>query len=355
MHASVIVPAYNAEKTIRQCLKALLQQDFPKEQYEIIVVDDGSRDRTAEVAMEYPVRVMRQKHTGPAAARNKGAKITKGEILVFIDADCKSKDNCLSTLVGNFNSPDIAGVGGSYETGNKNYALARIIGYEIAIRHKRMPRFVDYLGGFNCAYRKDVFQKADGFDESFIEASGEDNDLSYRIFDMGYRLVFEPKAVVMHNHSSRLIDYLRKQYQHAMWRVKLYRKHPKKIKGDIYVGVMSLIVQSLFYIAFILTLVTSLFWREALLMSIGLLALLFLAYLPITFKMYGESRDPISFLAPLIFFLRGFARILGLIVGIMKFLIFEGLQDSGSRVVSSSKTNGGSIHYLRTKCADIIN
>lgn len=77
---SVVVPAYNAESTIGSCLEALLNQSLPREQYEIIVVDDGSTDGTAGVVRKYPVRLIQQENLGPAAARNVGAQEATGTI-----------------------------------------------------------------------------------------------------------------------------------------------------------------------------------------------------------------------------------------------------------------------------------
>jgi glycosyltransferase involved in cell wall biosynthesis len=319
MRASVIVPAYNAEKTIEECLKALLEQDFPKQDYEIIVVDDGSTDGTAKVAAKYPVRVIRQKHAGPAAARNAGARNARGEIFVFTDADCRPRSNWLSTLLSSFAAADIGGVGGPYETSDEGPILSRIIGREIAYKHARMPKFVDYLGSFNCAYRKDLFQKAGGFDESFMEASGEDNDLSYRVAAMGYRLVFNPKAIVAHKHPSKLADYLRKQFKHAMWRAKLYKKHPKKVRGDIYAGVSTLIVQPLLYSTFIFAFIVSSFLYEALPICFCLLISIFLMHALMALRIYKNLGTSIVLTATLLFFLRGFAWILGSFAGIIRF------------------------------------
>lgn len=319
MEVSVVVPTYNSEKNIESCIHALLSQDFPKYQYEVIIVDDGSIDRTSQLVGKYPVHLIKQTNSGPATARNAGFKIAKGKIIAFTDSDCRPESNWLSVLVSNFDRIDIGGVGGSYKTGNKNSFLARIIGYEILEKHSRMPKFVDFLGSFNCAYRKDAFEKAGGFDESFSWASGEDNDLSYRISGLGYRLVFDPRAVVVHEHPNKLIKYLRKQYQHSMWRVKLYKKHPQRIKGDVYAGSSTLMILPLLYVFSFLTLVLSAFYHSLLWLPLGLFAVLLASYFPMTFKMYRKSKDLASILALLIFFLRGFAWVLGLVAGVVKF------------------------------------
>ena len=82
--------------------------------------------------------------------------------------------------------------------------------------------------------KKDVFERLGGFQEGFRRASGEDNDLSYKILEAGYRIFFERQAIVGHYHTERLGKYLREQFSHGFWRVKLYAEHPAMIKGDDY-------------------------------------------------------------------------------------------------------------------------
>ncbi|MBI2467114.1 MAG: glycosyltransferase family 2 protein [Candidatus Rokubacteria bacterium] len=88
--ASVVIPAYDAEATLPACLAALARQSLAPERFEVIVVDDGSTDATAQVAERAGVRVVRlPANAGPAAARNRGAQAARGEVLVFTDADCE--------------------------------------------------------------------------------------------------------------------------------------------------------------------------------------------------------------------------------------------------------------------------
>ncbi|HKZ45183.1 MAG TPA: glycosyltransferase family A protein, partial [archaeon] len=113
---SVIVPAYNSEKTIDSCIKSLLNQSFPKKQYEIIIVDDGSSDKTAEVASKYCVRLFKRPHKGPAAARNFGAKHARGNILLFTDSDCVPDKRWIKLMTEPFKDEQIVGVSGAYRT-----------------------------------------------------------------------------------------------------------------------------------------------------------------------------------------------------------------------------------------------
>ena len=94
---SVIIPAYNEEGDIELCLKSLKNQSRKK--IEVIVVDDGSTDRTVEIVKEHKVKLLKQNHGGPGAARNRGAKQAKGEILIFIDADMHFPKDYIKNLI----------------------------------------------------------------------------------------------------------------------------------------------------------------------------------------------------------------------------------------------------------------
>ena len=118
MKTSVIIAAYNAQETVGECLRSIANQSF--KDFEAIVVDDESTDRTAEVAKEFPkVRVLRQKHAGPAVARNLGAKAAKGRIVVFTDSDCIAEKNWLAEMLKPFDDASIAGVQGRYKSRQK--------------------------------------------------------------------------------------------------------------------------------------------------------------------------------------------------------------------------------------------
>ena len=234
---SVIIPAHNAADTLEQCLRACLDQTHAP--VEVIVVDDGSTDGTADIAAGLPVTYIRQKQRGPAAARNFGAGKASGGILVFTDSDCVPARTWIERLLKGFDAADIVAVGGSYGIANPESRLARIIHAEIRARHEDMGDEVDFLGSFNVAYRNTAFRDAGGFDESFTQASGEDNDLAYRLSKLG-RLRFVKDAIVDHHHPEKLGPYLRSQARHGFWRMKLCAKHPSRARGDHYASLLDL-------------------------------------------------------------------------------------------------------------------
>ena len=323
LRASIIIPVYNAEKTLAACLSICLAQDYPD--YEVIVVDDGSTDDSAALAADCTgVTSHRQPNAGPAAARNTGARLASGDFLVYTDADCVPNADWLSQLVGAFEDGVVA-VGGTYAIANSTSRLARVVQAEIAQRHRRFRGDVDFLGSFNVAFRRDAFEAVGGFDESYLQASGEDNDLAYRLHDEGGRMIFNPDAVVAHYHPEQLLGYLRTQFCHGYWRVKLYRVHPHRTGGDQYAGWPDLLAPPLAiampFLLMMLAVAGAITGLAAVAFILALSLLLFYASLRIPLAL--RLRNALS-LDDLLYFLlvaclRDFARAAGLLHGLWTF------------------------------------
>ncbi|MEI8175711.1 MAG: glycosyltransferase, partial [Candidatus Omnitrophota bacterium] len=235
---SIIIPAYNADRTIAQTLEACLAQDYPKDALEIIVVDDGSTDDTKDIVARYPVRYIAQKNAGPAAARNRGWRAAKGELICFTDADCIPEKAWATKIARGYESDNVGAVGGSYDIANPRSLLASCIHQEILARHESMPRSVRALGSYNLSVRRELLERVGGFDEMYRTSSGEDNDLSYRLLREGKQLMFDRSIVVAHHHPENLGRYLRTQFWHGYWRVRLYLGHPSMAQGDDYSGIV---------------------------------------------------------------------------------------------------------------------
>jgi len=235
IHFSIIIPAYNSEKTIAQAVRAALAQDCA-EDFEVIVVDDGSGDATAGIVKSFErVRYFYQKNSGPAAARNFGAREAKGEIIFFTDSDCIPHADWARYILPHFSDEKTAAVAGSYGIANPAGPLAVGVHQEIRYRHaKLLPRFIRAFGSYNVAIRRQVFCEAGGFSEGYRHASGEDNDLSYRILNTGRKIRFEPSALVDHFHPVEVRRYLWEQFRHGFWRARMYLDHPRMAKGDDY-------------------------------------------------------------------------------------------------------------------------
>ncbi len=317
---SIIIPAYNAEGTLAQCIEACLRQTPPS--FEVIVVDDGSTDGTARIAQGYPVHYVRQDRGGPAAARNRGARDANGEILAFTDSDCVPREDWIAQLVERLDE-DVAAVGGTYDIANQDSMLAQMIHEEIVVRHTRFGELIDFIGSYNMAIRRGVFERVGGFDESFRAASGEDNDLSYRLLAAHETLRFAKNAVVAHYHPTKLWPYLRTQARHGFWRMKIYAKHPKRMAGDRYAGLTDLTAPVLIVFAVVLAVlaITKGPTYLHLGMLLGVLLALFAARIPIPLRMYQHTRDRRMLAYVALIIARDAARALGMIGGIYTFLI----------------------------------
>jgi glycosyltransferase involved in cell wall biosynthesis len=198
------------------------------------VVDDGSTDRTAEVAEMAGARVVRQPHRGPAAARNLGASQAHGAILVFTDADCRPEPGWLAALVRAVEA-GADGAQGVYRSRQPGL-VARFAQAEFEERYTLMRghETIDLVATYAAAFRRDIFKAAGGFDESYTSASNEDTELSYRLVDGGKRLVLVEDAIVYHEHPASLGRYMFVKFWRAVWRMRVYRSFPGKAVRDRY-------------------------------------------------------------------------------------------------------------------------
>lgn len=243
LKASVVIPAFNAQKTLARCLKALERQTVSSDEFEVILVDDGSTDQTARIALEFKsVMLLKQQNAGPARARNRGAQKARAPIVVFLDSDCVAKKNWLLEMLKPFEDPAIVGVQGRYENPLPD-AVARFVQFEIEKRYENLQSSmkkngsIDFVSTYSAAYRKKIFLENGGFDEGFRTASGEDTDLSFRLAEKGHKLVFASKAIVEHYHPTNMWKYWKTKFFRAYWRVRIYRKNPKKMVKDSYTPV----------------------------------------------------------------------------------------------------------------------
>jgi lipopolysaccharide/colanic/teichoic acid biosynthesis glycosyltransferase/glycosyltransferase involved in cell wall biosynthesis len=290
---SVIVPAKDAENTIRECLQALMLQEGMQlgRDYEVIVVDDGSQDQTAQMADGFPVQVIRQSHRGPAAARNVAAQLARGTILAFTDADCAPSPAWLKNLTQPFTDPPIVGVKGAYLT-HQTALVPRFVQLEYEYKDGRMRDFssIDFIDTFSAAYRKDIFLQNAGFDESFRNPAVEDIEFSFRLARKGYRMVFVPQATVFHFHDRNLSDYLHRKYWIGYWGAHMLHWTSEKIFTDTHTAPTQRIEIILLAIL-ILTMLCMAFW-PAYAFLVFLVTLFVFLTVTTPFQFFLAKRDP---------------------------------------------------------------
>ena len=230
---SIIIPAYNAERSIATLVHAIEQQTMPV--HEIIVVDDGSTDKTRECAVLPNVRYAWQSNSGPAVARNHGAELARGEILLFFDSDLAPHADCIKNMVTPFTDPLIAATQGVTKT-SQTGLIARYCQADIEYKQQQCCRqkYVDSIAAGVFAIRRDVFKAYGGFCVEFQMAAAEDTDLSYRLAADGKRILFCTDAIAYHPQPDRLYTYIRLKYFRGYWRALLYKRHPTKVLKDSY-------------------------------------------------------------------------------------------------------------------------
>ncbi len=238
---AAIVPAYNAATLIPKCLAGLLAQKlYPGFELEIIVVDDGSTDETAQTVRNYAktgVKLVQIAHGGAAAARNAGVKAAAPDcrLILFTDADCVPAPDWATTLALALlrAEPCVAGIKGAYAT-CQNSGIARFVQAEYEERYRRFssgkgqPGFADT---YSAAYHRHLLQKYP-FDESLPGAVVEDAELGWRLRQAGFCFEFVPQAIVYHQHPAHFARYFQRKFRIGRWRVTLYRRYPGQLSHD---------------------------------------------------------------------------------------------------------------------------
>jgi len=188
---TVVIAAYNEEKDLPKCLTAITTQDFPKEDYEILVVDNNSTDKTAEIAKSFGARVITETKQGNTPAVKCGMDAAEGEIIANTDADTVVFPDWLATIKKIFEDPKVVGATGSawVKTGNKfkDFVYRKI--YDIFIGFNFLigkPHFT----GFNMVTRKKTYDEIGGLDPAFTMSP--DVDLGLRLAKKG-KIVFTTK------------------------------------------------------------------------------------------------------------------------------------------------------------------
>lgn len=318
---SIIIPAFNSEKTLPATIQSVLTQKT-KKSFEVIVVDDNSTDKTFDVAKTFTgINVLKNEKKGPAYARNYGAKNAKGDILLFIDSDCVASRSWLNEMIKPFKNNKVAGVQGAYKSMQSELS-ARFSQIEIEDRYDLMlesRKNLDWIGSYSAGYMKKDFFEAKGFDESFPTASGEDPALSFKINSMGKKIVFNMNAVVYHMHPRSFIDYFKKKFFRAFYRVHLYKKFPKKAIKDSYTPQIMKIRIGLIGML-ICTLIAGTEFNLFNFFSLLLVLLILLSTAPFSVKAFEKDKE-IGLMSPFILITRDSVFLLGLALGTMRSLV----------------------------------
>jgi glycosyltransferase involved in cell wall biosynthesis len=211
---SIVVPVRNGADVIQDCVASLLSSSYPAHRREVIVVDNGSTDLTAEIVRNLRVEYQFEPRRGPSYARNRGIDASRGEVVAFVDADCVATIGWLEELARPFMDLDVWAVAGeivSYpaQTPAQRYMARRKGRWQKPALDSRWWPFAVTA---NVAFRKSTFERIGVFDPALIRA--QDKDFGRRYLDAGLRFEYAPKALVLHRHRATSWGFFR---QHVGW------------------------------------------------------------------------------------------------------------------------------------------
>lgn len=224
---SVIVCSYNGQRTLPDCLQGLSQLDYPN--FEVIVVDDGSTDRTASIAREYGYTVISTENRGLSEARNTGLAAATGEIVAYIDDDARPDPHWLTYLAATFLTTNHAGVGGPNIAPPGDGPIADCIANAPGgpIHILLSDQEAEHIPGCNMAFRTSCLRAIGGFDPQF-RIAGDDVDVCWRLQQRNWTLGFCPAAVVWHHRRNSVRAYWKQQMNYGKAEALLEKKWPEK-------------------------------------------------------------------------------------------------------------------------------
>ncbi len=219
---SVIVPTYDRPRQLTACLRSLTALDYPRDRFEVIVVDDGSAPSVigamAAAGNVIDLSIVRQRNAGPGAARNAGAARARGTFLAFTADDCTPAGGWLRTFAAYLaTAPDTA-LGGrirNTEKGNVYSAATHLLIEHLYSYYNVSSTNAAFFTPNNLSVPARLFRDIGGFDASFVMGAGEDREFCGRWRDHGYRMAYIPEAVVYHAHPLTLSDFCRLHFRYG--------------------------------------------------------------------------------------------------------------------------------------------
>jgi glycosyltransferase involved in cell wall biosynthesis len=227
---SVVVCSYNGSATISDTLEGLLKLDYPA--YEVIVVNDGSKDGLAEIVKAYPVKLITTPNFGLSSARNTGMNHAKGEIVAYIDDDAYPDPHWLRYLAYAYHTTSHASIGGPNLSPFEDGPVARCVAHAPGgpMQVLLSDEIAEHIPGCNMSFRKKALKEIGGFDPVYRTA-GDDVDVCWRLQAAGKTIGFHPSAVVWHHRRNSIKAYWKQQKGYGKAEALLENKWPQKYNG----------------------------------------------------------------------------------------------------------------------------
>jgi glycosyltransferase involved in cell wall biosynthesis len=237
---SVIIPTYARPGQLRSCLGSLTRLEYPRERFEVLVVDDGSPEPLERVIEPFRGRLnltlLRQPNGGPGSARNTGAARARGRFLAFTDDDCWPAPDWLCRLEARFAQAPGHLIGGrtlNRLTGNLYAAASQLIVDAVYAFYNRGPGTARFFASNNLAVPTDRFRRIGGFDGAGFPFASEDRELCDRWLHRGYRMTYAPEAVVLHAHPLTLARFCQQHFAYGRGALRYQRVRARRGSGRL--------------------------------------------------------------------------------------------------------------------------
>ncbi len=325
---SIIVPCYNRSDEIVDLVQSFNRQTFPKERFEVLLVDDGSTDDTTAVVSEliksspFRIRFFQRDHEGPGPARNFGMSQAKGDYFLFIDSDCIADPNWLSELALAIEQEKPDAFGGPDSVLDNFTPLQKAIDYSMTsflttggMRGRSKRKLAKYYPrSFNMGIRREIFEKLGGMGAL---RHGQDLEFSRRIVASGAKVIFVSKAVVYHKRRSSLRKFFRQMFNWGVARINLTVIDQRILEPLHFIPAIAAVGYTLLTIFTLLTGLALKVWLGV----TGLAFLIFVVIFVDSLRRYHSL--PAACLAPVVAVCQVFAYGFGFTVNFIRRMVFK--------------------------------
>ena len=230
---SIVIPARNAQRTLRGCLDSLKNLNYPKERMEILLVDGLSTDGTRDIAASYDLAIVDNPQKSHRTGVNRGFECARGELVAYADADCIVDENWLQNSIKYFAAdPQVAGITGPIHLPPQQSAFAKAVAFLFSLAaalgkssHKETQRTVEVVKDFptcNAIYRKAALNTVMPLAENLL--GGADVELNYLLRQRGFSLLATPDVKVWHYKRETPRGFFRQMYRYAIMRLQLGKR-----------------------------------------------------------------------------------------------------------------------------------
>jgi len=227
---SIIIPVYNAARTLRECLEAVYKQSYTN--FEVIIADDCSKDESVEIAEQFPCKIVKNDaNLGAAKTRNAGAEQALGDVLYFIDADTIPEPDVLEKLASIFSKddPPAAVVGAYTSTTPVEDFYSKYQNFYTFFNHEKCREGPIHWFWTACgAIRKDIFFKLGKFNERYTGASAEDMHMGYDLSLAGHKIILDKSIEVVHLHHHTFRSIIKNDFKKSAAWTQLFLEKNRK-------------------------------------------------------------------------------------------------------------------------------